>query len=137
MARYNPFFERAGMVKVDYRREESAIDKKINAFLKEHNFDSQFAKSKTYCQTYFTQLNAEDKQTLTGYLKEFVEQPFIKTKNVTPELLGKTQHSNANYLYWINTNSLKPTTHQPEPTQIKLPPSIKAAFQALIFFIRR
>jgi ABC-type ATPase with predicted acetyltransferase domain len=28
MARYNPFFERAGMIKVDYRREETAIDKK-------------------------------------------------------------------------------------------------------------
>jgi ABC-type ATPase with predicted acetyltransferase domain len=99
MARYNPFFERAGMIKVDYRREETAIDKKINAYLKERNFYAQFAKSKTYCQNYFSQLNAEDKQTLTGYLKEFVEQPFIKTKNVTPELLGKTQHSKANYLY--------------------------------------
>ncbi len=97
------------MVKVDYKREETAIDKKINAFLKEDNFDFQFAKSKTYCQNYFSQLNTEDKQTLTGYLKEFIEQPFIKTKNVTPELLSKTQHSNGNYLYWINTNSLKPT----------------------------
>ena len=58
MAKYNPFFERAGMVKVDYKRDETAIDKKINSFLKEHNFESQFAKSKTYCQTYFTQLNA-------------------------------------------------------------------------------
>ncbi len=112
MARYNSFFERAGMIKVDYRREETAIDKKINAYLKERNFYAQFAKSKTYCQNYFSQLNAEDKQTLTGYLKEFVEQPFIKTKNVTPELLGKTQHSKANYLYWINTNSLKSTTLQ-------------------------
>jgi hypothetical protein len=37
MARYNPFFERAGMVKVDYKKEETAIDKKINTFQKEHN----------------------------------------------------------------------------------------------------
>jgi hypothetical protein len=57
-----------------------------------------------------------------GYLKEFVEQPFIKTKNVTPELLGKTQHSKANDLYWINTNSLKPTAIQPEPKQLECPP---------------
>jgi hypothetical protein len=94
--------------------------------LKEHNFDVKFAKSKTYCQTYFSQLNAEDKQTVTGYLKEFVEQPFIKTKNVTPELLSKTQHSKANYLYWININSLKPTAIQPEPKQLECPPSTLA-----------
>ena len=121
MARYNPFFEKAGMAKEDYKREETAIDKKINTFLKEHNFNSQFAKSKIYCQTYFTQLTTQDKQTLIDYLKEFVEQPFIKTKNVTPELLSKTQHSNTNYLYWINTNNPKPTTLQTEPIQIEFP----------------
>ena len=115
MARYNPFFERAGMLKVDYKKEETAIDKKISAFLKEHNFDFRFAKSKTYSRDYFSRLNAEDKQTMIGYLKEFVEQPFIKVKAVTPELLTKMLHSNGNYLYWINSNSLKPTTLQHEP----------------------
>ena len=71
------------------------------------------------CQNYFSLLTSEDKQTLTGYLKEFVEQPFIKIKEVTPELLTKTQHSKSNYLYWINTNNLKPTTPQTEPTQLE------------------
>jgi N-acetylglutamate synthase-like GNAT family acetyltransferase len=82
MAKYNPFFERAGMVKVDYKKEETAIDKKISAFLKERQFDFRFAKSKTYCRDYFSHLNADDKQTLSGYLKEFIEQPFIKVKTV-------------------------------------------------------
>ncbi len=106
MAKYNPFFERAGMKRVDYKKEETAIDKKINNFLKERNFDFQMAKSKSYCNQYFNQLNAEDKQSLIGYLKEFVEQPFIKVKSVTPELLGKTLHSDGNYLYWINREKL-------------------------------
>ncbi|MGO8805529.1 MAG: ParB N-terminal domain-containing protein [Candidatus Bathyarchaeia archaeon] len=119
MAKYNPFFEKAGMVKVDYKKEETAIDKKISAFLKERQFDFRYAMSKTYCRDYFSHLNADDKQTLSGYLKEFVEQPFIKVKAVTPELLTKTLHSNGNYLYWINSNSLKPTTFQPEATPLE------------------
>ena len=127
MARYNPFFERAGMVKVDYRREETAIDKKINAFLKERKFDFRFAKSKTYCHDYFRHLNALDKQTLIGYLKEFVEQPFIKIKEVTPDLLAKIQHSEGNYLYWINSNSLKVTTLQAKPIQLEVPQSALGA----------
>ena len=106
MARYNPFFERAGMIRVDYKKEETPIDKKINAFLKDHNFDFQMAKSKNYCNQYFNQLNAVDKQSLVVYLKEFVEQPFVKIKSVTPELLGKTMHTDGNYLYWINQEKL-------------------------------
>ncbi len=110
MAKYNPFFERAGMVRVNYHKDETAIDKKINTFLKDHNFDFQLAKSKTYCNQYFTRLNAENKQTLACYLKGFIEQPFIKIKLVTPELLSKTTHQEANYLYWINQDNLSPTS---------------------------
>ena len=113
MARYNPFFEKAGMAKVNYCKDETAIDKKINTFLKNRNFDFQLAKSKAYCNQYFTGLNAEDKQTLISHLKEFVEQPFIKIKTVSPELLGKTMYQESNYLYWINPNNLKPSKSLP------------------------
>lgn len=107
MAKYNPFLEKAGMIKVDYQRAESGIDKKICAFLRERRFDFQFAKSKTYCNEFFGELSAEDKQVLVGYLGEFVRQPFIKMKTVSPELLGKLQSSEGKYLYWINANLLK------------------------------
>ena len=121
MAKYNPFFEKAGMVKVEYTKQKTSIDQKIDTFLKERNFDFKLSKSKTYCKDYFNTLNTEDKQTLIGYLKEFIEQPFIKTKEVTPELLTKTQHTNGNYLYWINATKLETkTTHPsslvPQPT---------------------
>ena len=46
MARYNPFFERAGMLRVDHQRKETAVDKKIKAFLEPRGFDFKFAKSK-------------------------------------------------------------------------------------------
>ena len=33
MAKYNPFFEKAGMLRVDYRRDEISEEKKIRRFL--------------------------------------------------------------------------------------------------------
>ena len=80
MAKYNPFFERAGMVKVDYKAEETAVDKKINGFLKEHNFDFRLSKSKRYCRDFYAQLIDEQKQVLTAYLKELCSSPSLKPK---------------------------------------------------------
>jgi hypothetical protein len=54
MAKYNPFFERAGMVRVDYRREKNVVDSKIGSFLEEHRFDFKLAKSKAYYRSFFT-----------------------------------------------------------------------------------
>src|SRR4030042_604545 len=50
MARHNPFFEKAGMLRVDYQRNETAVDKKIKAFLEPRSFDFKFAKSRTDCR---------------------------------------------------------------------------------------
>jgi ABC-type ATPase with predicted acetyltransferase domain len=102
MARYNPFFEKAGMLRVDYRRDETAIDKRIRRFLEERMFDFKLAKSRVYCRSFFSELDDEARKTLTEYLKEFVEQPFVKVKTVTPELLGRVFSSEGVYLYWVN-----------------------------------
>jgi len=102
MARYNPFFEKAGMLRVDYRRDETAIDKRIRRFLEERGFDFKLARSKAYCRSFFSELDDAARKVLTEYLTEFVEQPFVKVKMVTPELLGKVFSSEGVYLYWVN-----------------------------------
>ena len=101
MARYNPFFEKAGMLRVDYRRDETSVDTKIRGFLGERNFDSKLARSKVYCRGFFGQLNDEDRKVLLRCLSEFVQQPFVKIKAVSPDLLCKVFSSEGVYLYWI------------------------------------
>lgn len=102
MAKYNPFFEKAGMIRVEYRRDESSVEEKMRRLLEDHNFDFDFAKSKTYCRHFFSQLNRRDKKVLLEHLSEFGSQPFIKTKAVTPYLLTKVFSSSGVYLYWVN-----------------------------------
>jgi GNAT superfamily N-acetyltransferase len=102
MARYNPFFERAGLLRVDYGRDEKAIVKRIRGFLEGRGFDFKLARSKAYCRGFFGELDDEARKVLTEYLKEFVEQPFVKVKTVTPELLGRVFSSEGVYLYWVN-----------------------------------
>jgi N-acetylglutamate synthase-like GNAT family acetyltransferase len=101
MARYNPFFEKAGMLRVDYGRDETAIDKRIRGFLEERSFDFKLAKSKAYCRSFFSHLKDEDRRTLLEYLTEFVQQPFVKIKTVTPDLISRIFSSQGVYLYWI------------------------------------
>jgi ABC-type lipoprotein export system ATPase subunit/GNAT superfamily N-acetyltransferase len=108
MARYNPFFEKAGMLRVDYIRDENVVSKKIKAFLEKHDFKFKLAKSKAYCFSFFTQLNEKDKKVLLSYLSEFVHQPFIKIESVTPELLGKVFEIEVIYMYWINSRFSAP-----------------------------
>jgi ABC-type ATPase with predicted acetyltransferase domain len=105
MARHNPFFERAGMLRVDYNRDETAVNKKIRAFLEERYFDSKLARSKAYCRDFFSRLSEEDRKVLLGCLYEFVQQPLVKTKKVTPDLIGKVFASEGTYLYWIKSQS--------------------------------
>lgn len=101
MAKYNPFFEKAGMLRVDYRRDEPAVDSKIRKFLEERSFDFKFAKSRACCRSFFNKLTDVDKGVLLGYLSEFAQQPFVKVKSVTPDLLSKIFSSEGVYLYWI------------------------------------
>jgi ABC-type ATPase with predicted acetyltransferase domain len=102
MAKYNPFFEKAGMVKVDYGRDEASIEKVLKGFLKEHNFDSAFARSKAYCHQFYNQLDEGERKMLLVHLSEFARQPFVKTKIVNSDLLVKVFSNNGVYLYWIN-----------------------------------
>ena len=102
MAKYNPFFEKAGMLRVDYQRDEIPVQKRIRGFLGAHDFDFTLAKSKTYCNDFFSELDSQDKETLLGYLSDFGAQPFIKMKTATPDLLTRVLSSEGVYLYWIN-----------------------------------
>lgn len=106
MAKYNPFFEKAGMIRVNYRRGESSIEKRVRRLLEAHKFDFTFVRSQTYCRHFFSQLNGQDKKILLEYLSEFAHQPFIKTRKVTPDLLTKVFSSSGVYLYWLNGSSM-------------------------------
>ena len=75
------------MLRMDYRRDETSIDRKIKQFLDEHGFDFKLAKSKVYCRSFFNHLGDEEKKVLLGFLSEFVQQPFVKIKVVTTESL--------------------------------------------------
>ena len=105
MAKYNLFFEKAGMKKVDYAISRYSKEDEIKNFLKTHDFDFNFLKSKTYCLNFFSKLNENDKKKVFEFLSDFAKQPFIKTKQVSPELLTKMFGSETIYLYWINLNS--------------------------------
>ncbi len=101
MAKYNPFFEKAGMLRLDYKREESSIEKKIKRFLGVHNFSFDSVKSKTYCRRFFSRLSDQDKKVLLNFLYGFAYQPFIKVKKLSPDLLTKVFSLNGVYLYWV------------------------------------
>ncbi|TRZ49004.1 MAG: GNAT family N-acetyltransferase [Dehalococcoidia bacterium] len=102
MAKYNPFFEKAGMVRVDYSIDRSSKEKEVRGFLETHNFDFNFVKSKIYCTKFFVRLSNADKKRLIEYLTDFARQPFIKAKKVTPDLLTKMFSTEATYRYWMN-----------------------------------
>jgi len=102
MAKYNPFFEKAGMVRVDYKRDETSAEKEIRGFLTAHSFDFAFIRSRNYCNDFFNRLNDQDRRVLLGFLSEFARQPFIKKKMVTPDLLTKVLASDGVYLFWVN-----------------------------------
>jgi len=104
MARYNPFFEKAGMKRVDYTIDRRSNEKEVRSFLESHGFDFDFVKSKTYCNRFFAELSNPDKQKLIEYLTDFARQPFIKAKHVSPELLPRMFSSEVTYLYWINSS---------------------------------
>jgi hypothetical protein len=40
MARYNPFFEKAGMRRVDYKHDMFSIEKEVRSFLEDQDFES-------------------------------------------------------------------------------------------------
>jgi len=102
MARYNPFFEKAGMVKVEYRRKENELTSKIRKLLETREFDFSLAGSKTYCHQVFNTLGEGEKQELMAYLTEFANQPFIKMQTAEPSLLARVFSHSSVYLYWIS-----------------------------------
>ena len=53
MTRYNPFFEKIGMIRVYYSINRSSKEKEIRSFLESHNFDFDFVKSRTYYKKIF------------------------------------------------------------------------------------
>jgi hypothetical protein len=91
------------MLKVEYRRDGTSVDKKIRTFLGEHGFDFKLALSETYCRNFFGQLDEEERKDMLSFLSEFVQQPFVKMKTVRPDLISRIFSSDGVYLYWIRS----------------------------------
>lgn len=106
MAKYNPFFERAGMLRVDYVRDGASVENRIREWLEARGFDFTFVQSKVHCRRFFDQLDSQDREVLLGFLTEFANQPFVKVRSVSPELLGSAFSSDSVYLYWVNSHSM-------------------------------
>jgi ABC-type transport system involved in cytochrome c biogenesis ATPase subunit/N-acetylglutamate synthase-like GNAT family acetyltransferase len=104
MAKYNPFFEKAGMSRVDYKGDQTFIENTLKKFLETHNFEFAFVGSRAHCHHFYEQLDEESKKTLLGYLSEFAKQPFVKKKLVTLNMMTRVFRSNGVYLYWINSS---------------------------------
>lgn len=104
MAMYNPFFEKAGMLKFPYKRDRPSEEKKIRQFLERLNFDFDFGRSKTYCNSFYSQLTKQNKKKLLDFLTDYAHQPFIKIRRITPGLLSNVFPSETTYLYLINKN---------------------------------
>jgi hypothetical protein len=102
MAKYNPFFEDACMLRVDYRRDETSVEGRIRKLLESRGFDFTRGKSKAYCNGFFNGLADRDRKTLIEGLSDFAHQPFVKMETVTPDLLTKVFSSDGVYLYWVN-----------------------------------
>lgn len=106
MARYNPFFEKAGMVKVEFERKEMGRTSRIRRLLEARGFDYSLAGSKAYCYQVFNNLEEGEKQELMAYLTEFANQPFVKVQTVQPSLLTRVFSQSGIYLYWISASLL-------------------------------
>jgi GNAT superfamily N-acetyltransferase len=104
MAKYNPFFERAGMVKVEYRRKGNELTSKIRKLLEARGFDFSLAGSKTYCCQVFNTLGEGEKQELMAYLTEFANKPFMNVQTVEPSLLARVFSQSGAYLYWMSNS---------------------------------
>ena len=57
---------------------------------------------------------------LTGFLSEFAQQPFVKMKVVSPDLISRIFSSDGTYLYWI-----KNLVSEPRTNVIKIPEKLE------------
>lgn len=106
MANYNPFFEKAGMMKVEYCKDETLLERKTRYFLTRHSFEFNFLRSGNYCREFFNRLNEENKKELLNHLAEFADEPFIKRGLITAELLSRILPAETSYYYWINSSKI-------------------------------
>jgi hypothetical protein len=101
MAEYNPFYEKAGMLGVDYQRGRSSLEEQIRPFVEAQGFDFALGKSRAYCRGFFERLDVRSREEL---LSEFAKPPFIKNDTVSPELLTRMFSTDKTYLYWIRNS---------------------------------
>jgi len=106
MGKYNPFFEKAGMKKVDYEQDTKPISAKIKTFLAEQGFNVDLANSSSYCETFYNSLSDDIKKRVLAMLKKFAKIPYIKHANVDAKLITKLFNTKGTYLYWVQPKLL-------------------------------
>jgi GNAT superfamily N-acetyltransferase len=104
MAKYNPFFEKAGMKRIDIVRKLTKEQKKALEFLKSKGFDIELIRSKKYCEEFLNSLTNEERKKLESMLKHFPEMLRFFLKKKIPnlsEMLSRLLPMSTSYFYYI------------------------------------
>jgi len=113
MARYNPFFEKAGMTKVEVRKTSKEVAV-VAAFLEDHGFDLNYLRSTTACRKFLTKISLKTRRELTEILRKNVRAYMNAYPKVAAGLLRKVERGDlvepmkksvpldTLYFYWVS-----------------------------------
>jgi len=76
MAKYNPFFEKAGMKRIDVQRKLEPEQEETLEFLKSKGFDIELIRSKKYCEEFLERISSKDREKLESLIEKVL--PTIK-----------------------------------------------------------
>lgn len=113
MARYNPFFEKAGMTKVEVHKTSKEVAV-VAAFLEDHGFDLNYLRSTTACRKFLTKISPKTRRELTEILRKNARAYMNAYPKVAEGLLRKVERGDlvepmkksvpmdTLYFYWVN-----------------------------------
>jgi GNAT superfamily N-acetyltransferase len=113
MARYNPFFEKAGMTKVEVHKTSREVEV-VAAFLEDHGFDLNYLRSTNACRKFLAKISPKTRRELTEILRKNARAYMNAYPKVAAGLLRKIEAGDlvepmkksipmdTLYFYWIN-----------------------------------
>ena len=111
MAKYNPVFEHAGMVRVDIERKLDPATTRLKNLLEQKGFDFNFLYSRKYCRDFYYKQDVKTRQKIIRHLRKLGRHPstgFVKGDQVVAvERLTRLIPRDTVYLYWINQEKVQ------------------------------
>jgi len=120
MARYNPFFEKAGMTRTEGKRHSKEITD-VMTFLEDHGFDLRLIRSSRACARFLTRISPKTRRELVRLLRRNAQAYMSSYPKMAESLLHKIERGelvdpmmksipmNTLYFYWVNPR-WKPAT---------------------------